>query len=59
MGQILGVRENYVRGYKDLGKDGFQIMEVVAEPDDIMGSGDKGAVFAYHFEKIRDRLQTN
>jgi hypothetical protein len=59
MGHILGFRDNYVRGYKDLGKDGFQIMEVVAEPDDIMGSGDKGAVFAYHFEKIRDRLQTN
>ena len=59
MGHILGFRDNYVRGYKDLGKDGFQIMEVVAESDDIMGSGDKGTVLPRHFEEIKDRLRAN
>lgn len=41
MGHIWGFRDNYVRGYKDLGKDGFQIMEVVAESDDIMDCTEK------------------
>ncbi len=36
-GHMVGFRDEYFRGYRDLGPDGFQVMEVVAEPDDIMG----------------------
>jgi hypothetical protein len=56
-GHILGFRDNYIRAYKDLGRDGFQIMEVVAESDDIM-SGERGAVLPRHFEKITAHLQS-
>jgi hypothetical protein len=58
MGHILGFRDSYVRGYKDLGADGFQIMEVVADAKDIMAGADGGVVLPWHFETLRDRLQT-
>lgn len=51
-GHILGFRDTYFRGYKDLGKNGFQVMEVVADPKDIMGAPDTGGVLRNHFERI-------
>jgi hypothetical protein len=37
LGHILGFKDVYFRGYKDLGADGFEVHEVVAETGDIMG----------------------
>ncbi len=51
-GHILGFRDVYFRGYQDLGADGYQVMEVVADPDDIMGAPGTGPVLRRHFEKI-------
>ncbi len=51
-GHILGFRDVYFRGYRDLGADGYQVMEVVADPDDIMGAPGTGPVLRHHFEKI-------
>lgn len=51
-GHILGFTDTYFRGYKDLGKNGFQVMEVVADPKDIMGAPDTGGVLRNHFERI-------
>ena len=51
-GHILGFRDRYVRGYKNLGEDGFLVMEVVADPQDIMAATPYGAVYPRHFEKI-------
>jgi len=51
-GHILGFRDVYFRGYRDLGADGYQVMEVVADPDDIMGAPGTGPVLRRHFEKI-------
>ncbi len=51
-GHILGFKDVYFRGYKDLGADGYQVMEVVADPDDIMGAPGTGPVRRDHFEKI-------
>jgi hypothetical protein len=51
-GHILGFKDGYFRGYKDLGEDGFKIMEVVADPDDIMGAPATGPVLRRHFERI-------
>jgi len=52
LGHILGFRDLYFRGYKDLGTDGYQVMEVIAEPDDIMGAPGTGRVMRRHFERM-------
>src|SRR5262249_4787277 len=51
-GHIMGFRDEYFRGYRDLGDDGFQVMEVVAEPNDIMGNPGSGAVERHYFERL-------
>jgi hypothetical protein len=58
-GHILGFRDMYFRGYKDLGSRGFQVMEVVAEPRDIMGAPTSGSVLLKHFERILRRNKEN
>ncbi|MGH8545826.1 MAG: hypothetical protein ACREX3_19815, partial [Gammaproteobacteria bacterium] len=54
-GHILGFRDGYIRGYKDLGENGFQITEVVALPNDIMATPSTGLVLPFHFEKLIER----
>ena len=51
-GHILGFRDSYFRGYKDLGENGFQVMEAVADPNDIMAVPSTGSVLKSHFELI-------
>jgi hypothetical protein len=51
-GHILGFRDRYIRGYKDLGENGFHVMEVVADPNDIMAVPATGSVLRSHFEMI-------
>ena len=51
-GHILGFRDDYFRGYKDLGEDGFQVREVVADANDLMGAPSTGAVLRRHYDKI-------
>jgi hypothetical protein len=58
LGHILGFRDLYVRGYKDLGKDGFQVMEIVADSDDIMGAPATGSVFRSHFQRLLESSRT-
>jgi hypothetical protein len=53
-GHILGFRDAYFRGYKDLGENGFQIMEVVSDPSDIMAAPLTGVVLPSHFEMMLD-----
>ena len=52
LGHILGFPDFYFRGYKQLGVDGYQAMEVVADPDDIMGAPGTGPVLRRHFELL-------
>jgi hypothetical protein len=52
LGHLLGFPDMYFRGYRDLGADGFEVLEVVAEPDDLMGSPGAGVVFRRHFELL-------
>ena len=52
LGHVLGFRDAYFRGYHDLGSDGFHVMEVVADPYDIMGAPARGAILRSHFEMI-------
>lgn len=51
-GHILGFKDVYFRGYKDLGTEGYQVMEVIADPGDIMGAPGSGPVLRRHFERI-------
>jgi hypothetical protein len=52
LGHILGFPDMYFRGYRDLGADGYEVLEVVAEPDDLMGSPGAGLVNRRHFELL-------
>ena len=54
-GHVLGFRDFYFRGYKDLGDDGYLVMEAIADPSDIMGAPGYGPVLRRHFEKIIGR----
>jgi hypothetical protein len=54
-GHVLGFSDKYIRGYRDLGRNGFQVMEVVANPDDIMGAPESGAVLRHHFDRILEQ----
>lgn len=56
-GHVLGFSDNYVRGYKDLGEMGFQIMEVVAEPNDLMAAPASGSVLPGHFKMLLNGKQ--
>ena len=51
-GHILGFRDAYFRGYKDLAEDGFQVLEIVADSNDIMGAPATGGVLRRHYEKL-------
>ncbi|HEX7230790.1 MAG TPA: hypothetical protein VF452_10380, partial [Candidatus Binatia bacterium] len=55
-GHILGFRDRYVRGYRDLGKDGFEVLETIADPHDIMGVPASGGVLATHFRSLIQAL---
>ena len=57
MGHILGFRDSYVRNYKDLGGQGYEITETVGESNDIMSSPTTGAVLPRHFYKLIEQLQ--
>jgi tetratricopeptide (TPR) repeat protein len=51
-GHVLGFPDAYLRGYKDLGADGFQVEEFVPNFEDIMSSPGAGSVLARHFRAL-------
>ncbi len=51
-GHILGFPDEYVRGYRDRGEDGYEVLEVVPDPDDIMCASGTGRVQRRHFEML-------
>jgi len=51
-GHILGFRDRYIRGYKNLGENGFQVTEVMADPEDIMSATSQGLVLPAHFASL-------
>jgi tetratricopeptide (TPR) repeat protein len=51
-GHILGFPDGYLRGYQDLGADGFEVREMVADFEDIMASPGRGVVFPRHFKAL-------
>jgi hypothetical protein len=51
-GHLLGFPDAYFRGYRDLGADGFQVLELVSDHADIMAAAGTGAVLPRHFEAL-------
>jgi hypothetical protein len=57
-GHVLGFRDGYVRGYRDLGEHGFEILELTSVFDDIMSAPREGHVQAAHFKLMIDEVET-
>lgn len=57
-GHILGFVDGYFRGYRDRGNDGYDVLEVVPDPDDIMCTPGTGHVRKHHYEKLIGALVT-
>jgi hypothetical protein len=51
-GHVLGFPDAYLRGYRDLGVNGFQVMELVPDTTDIMSNPGSGSVLARHFQAL-------
>ena len=48
----MGFPERYLRGYRDLGADGIQVLELVTDQADLMSNISTGSVVAAHFEGL-------
>jgi hypothetical protein len=55
-GHVLGFRDGYIRGYRDLGEQGFEILELTSVFDDIMSAPREGHVQVAHFKLLMDAL---
>ena len=51
-GHILGFGDGYFRAYRDLGADGYEVMELVPNMTDIMMAPGKGHVLRAHFDRL-------
>ncbi len=58
-GHLLGFIDGYFRGYHDLGEQGFEVLEIVPDPDDIMCTPGLGHVRAHHYERIFENARKN
>jgi hypothetical protein len=55
-GHLLGFNDGYVRGYRDLGDRGFEILELTSFFDDIMSAPREGRVQPEHFRLILESV---
>jgi hypothetical protein len=51
-GHMLGFKDGYFRSYDDLGPDGYEVLEVVLPPEDVVAAPNDGRVRREHFEQI-------
>jgi hypothetical protein len=51
-GHILGFIDGYFRGYRDRDTQGYEVLEIVPDPDDIMCTPGSGHVRAHHFDQL-------
>jgi hypothetical protein len=56
-GHVLGFTDGYVRGYRDLGEKGFEILELTSFFDDIMSAPRQGRVQPGHFKLLIEALR--
>lgn len=55
IGHLLGFPDGYVRGYEDLGEQGYEIREVIWNFDDLMTAPASGGISRAHFQLILDQ----
>lgn len=55
IGHLLGFPDGYVRGYEDLGEQGYEIREVIWNFDDLMTAPASGSISRAHFQLIIDQ----
>jgi len=51
-GHMLGFRDGYFRSYEDLGDNGYNVVEVILDPDDVIAAPEYGKARRQHFEQI-------
>lgn len=51
-GHVLGFADGYFRGYRSLAEDGFEVLEIIPVPDDIMCAPGHGRVREDHFRLL-------
>jgi hypothetical protein len=51
-GHVLGFKDGYFRSYKDLGADGYEIIEVILDPETIVAAPEHGRVRREHFDQL-------
>ncbi len=56
-GHVLGFVDGYLRGYRNLGDDGFEILEWTSGFDDIMSAPREGRVLRAHFERMIEAIE--
>jgi hypothetical protein len=56
-GHLLGFDDAYLRGQRDLGPDGFAIVELVPNRLDVMASPGYGSVLPRHFRQLEPNLR--
>jgi hypothetical protein len=49
---MLGFRDSYFRSFEDRGADGFAVLEVILDPDDVLVVPERGVVRRGHFEEV-------
>ena len=54
-GHVLGFHDGYIRGYRDLGDRGFEILELTSVFDDIMSAPREGHVQPAHFRLLLEQ----
>ncbi len=52
LGHILGFPDGYFRGYRDRGPDGYEVLEVITDPEDIMSAPGFGRAQRNHFAAL-------
>jgi hypothetical protein len=52
VGHLLGFPDAYLRGYRDLGAEGFRVLELIPDMTDIMAAPGFGDVDARHFRQL-------
>jgi hypothetical protein len=55
IGHLLGFPDGYVRGYEDLGEQGYEIREVIWNFDDLMTAPASGSISRAHFQLILEQ----
>ena len=51
-GHMLGFKDGYFRSYEDRGAEGYEIVEVILGPYDVLGAPESGVVRREHFEAV-------